>query len=293
MLPLPPPPLPPSLEGLVYRAGESGRDPFAGVRGVLFDVYGTLFTSAAGDIEAGNAAEAGGQSGAAEGSAGRENPGAPLPGFGDTGTPGELKEYFRSAVREIRGKLAARTAWPEVRTEEIWAAFIRERGLGANPRELALRYELAVNPVYPMPGALETLKKLKGAGLTLGIISNAQFYTPLLFAAFFGAFPEALGFEPRLLFYSFELGEAKPSPRLFTGALDRLAALGINGGDCLYVGNDMLNDIRPAAAAGFRTLLFAGDGRSLRLRQDEPQVRDLRPAALIRSLTDLRPLWDR
>jgi putative hydrolase of the HAD superfamily len=226
-----------------------------------------------------------------EDSGGGEDSALPIPGAG--GTLGELKNYFRSAVREIRGKAAVRTAWPEVRVEEIWGAFVRERGLAVEPRELALRYELAVNPVYPMPGAREVLRKLGAAGLTLGIISNAQFYTPLLFTAFFDASPENLGFDPGLLFYSCDLGEAKPSPRLFAKALDRLACLGIGGGDCLYVGNDMLNDIYPAAAAGFRTLLFAGDGRSLRLREDNPLIRDLRPSGVIRRLADLRGLWER
>ncbi|MDR2403780.1 MAG: HAD family hydrolase [Spirochaetaceae bacterium] len=293
MLPLPPPPLPPALEALVYRPGKSGRNPFAGVRGVLFDVYGTLFSSAAGDIETGNNAGTGDRGSPPENSTNRETPDTPFPGIGEAIVLGELKAYFRSAVREIREKLTARTAWPEVRAEEIWAAFIRERGLAVNPRELALRYELAVNPVYPMPGALEILKTLRAAGLSLGIISNAQFYTPFLFAAFFGALPEALGFEPRLLFYSYELREAKPSPRLFAKALDQLTALGIRSGDCLYVGNDMLNDIHPAAALGFQTLLFAGDGRSLRLRQGNPLVQDLRPTGVIRSLADLKALWDR
>jgi putative hydrolase of the HAD superfamily len=258
---------------------------------VLFDVYGTLFTSAAGDIEA--AYQSGeGETGEAPGSGtgGGMGPDGPVPGIGGSCTLGELKSYFRSAVREIRAKLSARTAWPEIRAEGIWAAFIRERGLAISPRELALRYELAVNPVYPMPGAQEILRELLAAGLTLGIISNAQFYTPLLFEAFFGAAPDALGFDPGLLIYSYELGEAKPSPRLFSKALDRLALLEIPGENCLYVGNDMLNDIRPAATLGCKTLLFAGDGRSLRLRQDKPLIRDLKPTGIIRDLAGLRVL---
>ncbi|GHT78050.1 hypothetical protein FACS1894130_03980 [Spirochaetia bacterium] len=51
------------------------------------------------------------------------------------------------------------------------------------------------------------------------------------------------------------------------------------------VGNDMLNDTVPAA--GFKTLLFAGDGRSLRLRQDNPLTEDVRPTAVIRRLADI------
>ncbi|MEQ8837627.1 MAG: HAD family hydrolase, partial [Lacipirellulaceae bacterium] len=50
----------------------------------------------------------------------------------------------------------------------------------------------------------------------------------------------------------------------------------ITPAETLYVGNDMRNDIWPAAKVGFKTALFAGDERSLRLREDEPN-RDQRP----------------
>jgi putative hydrolase of the HAD superfamily len=231
---------------------------------VLFDVYGTLFTSAAGDITGG------------DGGAGA--PDALIAEYALDCTGEGLKRYFREAVSRSHRESAA--AYPEVRVEALWAGFLRGRDI--DPGEFALRYELAVNPVYPMPGALEVLKTLKARGFVLGLISNAQFFTPLLFDAFFGASPEKLGFDPDLLIYSFEIGEAKPSPVLFTRAVRGLAALGIEPGLCLYVGNDMLKDIRPAAAAGFKTVLYAGDGRSLRLRDNTPG-----PWGVIRSLADL------
>jgi putative hydrolase of the HAD superfamily len=243
---------------------------------VLFDVYGTLFTSAAGDIQNGQdgeGEEAGGT--AALDALAREYTGQPR--------GKELTAYFRRAVGNIHRERAFQTPFPEVRVEEIWAGFLRSREaaggnrsfpsaqtLGEAAEELALRFELGVNPVYPMPGAGETLEGLKKAGYVLGLISNAQFFTPLLFDAFFGAPPEALGFDPSLLIYSYEAGEAKPSPRLFSRALDRLAPRGIGGENCLYVGNDMRNDIAGAAAVGCQTALFAGDGRSLRLREAGP-----------------------
>jgi putative hydrolase of the HAD superfamily len=270
MAPNPPPALPPALEKLVY----PGREPLGGLRAALFDVYGTLFISAAGDI------------------AGGETAGGDLDALIAEYVPdctGEgLRDYFREAV--LRRHRESKAAYPEVRVEEIWAGFFRDRraaGRGAeiDPREFALRYELALNPVYPMPGALETIGALKARGFVLGLVSNAQFFTPLLFEAFFGASPEGLGFDPGLLIYSFEAGEAKPSPALFTRAVRGLESLGIEPGSCLYVGNDMLKDIRPAAAAGFKTVLFAGDGRSLRLRDQGPA-----PQGIVRSLADLSAL---
>jgi putative hydrolase of the HAD superfamily len=295
LVPIPPPDPPPPLAGLLYSGaplrelpGISGE----GIRGVLFDVYGTLFISAAGDIS-GTGSDplvSGGLEKALDALAGEYAP---------QYRGEELRSYFHSEIRRRHEEI--KLPYPEVSFDEIWTDFLRKlRGKGGpkttaleaclpeqEGRELALRYELAVNPVFPMPGARETLERLRQAGFILGLISNAQFFTPLLFDAFFGAPPEKLGFDPGLLIYSYELGEAKPSPRLFSLAKKRLKALGVSAENCLYVGNDMLKDIAPASAAGFKTALFAGDRRSLRFRQEEPLVRNLKPQVIIRRLQDL------
>jgi putative hydrolase of the HAD superfamily len=215
----------------------------------------------------------------------------------------DLRAYFHKSLDKLLGTLRLTTEYPEVRVEEIWARFLEETSGGAarggdtaraggaarGARELALRYELAVNPVFPMPGAMDAITRLAESGLVLGIISNAQFFTPLLFDAFFGGPPEKIGFNPGLLFYSFEFGEAKPSPRLFAAAAGRLAAMGIAAEQCLCLGNDMRNDIAAALDAGFAAALFAGDGRSLRLREGECEEASAcpRPSYIIDSLADL------
>ena len=262
-----------------------------GIRAVLFDLYGTLFVSAAGEITAAhdsnhtNSAKLRGEKTSKE-------------------IPETMKDYFLHAVQSRHEKArAAGIRCPEVRAEEIWAAYegtipaawepgksaiVGNAGVsGVDGCELALRYELANNPVYPMPHAETALRSLAAKGYTMGIISNAQFYSPLLFNAFFNASPAGMGFDPDLLIYSFEEREAKPSPRLFTIARERLNLQGIKPEETLYVGNDMRNDIVPAAEAGFKTALFAGDRRSLRLREDDPGCSGKKPTVII---NDLRAL---
>jgi putative hydrolase of the HAD superfamily len=257
----------------------------AGIRAYLFDVYGTLFTSASGDI--GVLACVGGERPeaslrrAAEDIRIREllapfGPGAALP---------DLVRRFRAAVMEEHERLRGKTAWPEIDVRQIWAKILRVPEEAA--QEFSLRFELAVNPVYPMPGLADMLQKLRAAGFPLGLVSNAQFFTPLLFTAFLDRPPEELGFFPRLCVYSFLEGEAKPSPRLFRKAAEGLAALDIRPEEALYAGNDMRNDIWAAKQAGLRAALFAGDDRSLRLREDDPHCAGLKPDLVLKSMTDL------
>jgi putative hydrolase of the HAD superfamily len=49
----------------------------------------------------------------------------------------------------------------------------------------------------------------------------------------------------------------------------------------------MLNDILPAQTTGFRTALFAGDKRSLRLRRDNPRCSNLKPDMVLTDLVQL------
>ncbi len=94
--------------------------------------------------------------------------------------------------------------------------------------------------------------------------------------------------EPDLCVWSYEVGEAKPSPELFRRLSERLeASRKLSPRECLYVGNDMLNDISAAAAAGYRTALFAGDARSLRLRAGDPRCSDVHPDVTITRLGDI------
>ncbi|MCL2066137.1 MAG: HAD family hydrolase [Treponema sp.] len=268
-----PPRLPPEWERPKFSR------PLTGIKAVLFDVYGTLFCSAAGDI--GSTVKAACENAALEALA-RE--------YGLTGK--EMTLYFREQAALIHGSMPVQ--YPEIRAEEIWTDFLRRREMaggalcGEKGRELALRFELAVNPVYPMPGALEAISTLRDAGVVLGIISNAQFYTPLLFEAFFNAPPKKLGFSESLIIYSFEMGEAKPSPRLFETAASRLEELDIKAAECAFAGNDMLSDIYGAVNAGFKGVLFAGDSRSLRLREGDKRLKNHQPSLIIQNLIDLK-----
>jgi putative hydrolase of the HAD superfamily len=267
-----------------------------GVRAVAFDVYGTLLISGTGDV--GTAASA-------------DRPAALADALRDAGFVvrstqaadagvRSLADHIQRAHTRLRGR---GLECPEVEIRDIWAdvlADLRAQGLveGEYDRErverLAIAFECRVNPVWPMPHAVATLARLRASGRLLAIVSNAQFYTPLVIEATLGAAPAALGFADERCVWSYRLLEAKPSTALY----ERLAAHleqreGVAPHEVLYVGNDIRNDIWPAQRVGFRTALFAGDQRSLRLREDDPACRGVQPDAVIHTLTRVTEMINR
>ncbi len=252
-------------------------NPLPDLRAVLFDIYGTLFISAAGDIGTCLATD-----GDRAFRAALEAVGLP--------PAGGVALLTRAIEAEHARKRAMGIDYPEVDIVAIWRTVLERLGLSAPEatlRRLALEYELRVNPVWPMPGLAETIDALRRRGLRLGVVSNAQFFTPLLFPAFLGRSLEELGFAPRLCFYSWRVGVAKPSRRLYDLAVVELARQGIEPHQVLYVGNDRRNDVWPADRVGFRTGLFAGDARSLRLREDDPRCRDVQPTCVFKTLPQI------
>lgn len=243
---------------------------------VLFDIYGTLFISGSGDI----------------GIAKRETRNKKTLEILfhkyhiNKSVDVVLAELFSSIERSHAVLIKKGIDYPEIEIDRIWSEILGNDDL-ETVRDFASEFELIVNPVYPMPNLKKTLTALRSKKKVLGIISNAQFFTPEMFVWFFGSRPEALGFQPELLLYSYRHGYAKPSGFLFELAAQKLLARKIRTDRVLYVGNDMRNDIYPAKMAGMKTALFAGDQRSLRLRETEENCRHLSADIIITDLVQL------
>ncbi|MBC8205990.1 MAG: HAD family hydrolase [Kiritimatiellales bacterium] len=281
-----------------------------GIETILFDIYGTLLVSGSGDVgtaAAADSAEALIQSLIVSGYA------------GDLERAGELGPELLHAEIEHWHKAARENGidFPEVEISRVWKKVLeRLQTLGLlkpdddaqKILQLAVEYECRVNPAWPMPDARQTIDNLRSRGFRLGIVSNAQFYTPLMIEALFGTPLEALGFEKELCVFSYKQLMAKPAVELFHSiggreaaqmcgkerkdwqAPETCAAKGGNKVDwstTLYVGNDMLNDIWTAAQVGCRTCLFAGDRRSLRLREKDKRCKKLVPDAIVDHLFQL------
>jgi putative hydrolase of the HAD superfamily len=259
-----------------------------GIRAVLFDLYGTLFISASGEV--GTSRESacdGALSGALE-----------ALGIRPTRPLGRAVQCLFDVIEELHA--ASRQAgieYPEVDIVEVWRRVLTELArqgiLKEGPRQradlerLAVEYEARANPVWPMPGLEACLRSLSDKGLLLGVLSNGQFYTRELFAALLGQPAEFWGIDGELQYYSYQHGRAKPGLDLYQMAAEALSRRRIEPAAVLCVGNDMLNDVWPAREVGFRTALYAGDRRSLRLRQEDPRIDAISPEIVLTRLADL------
>jgi len=257
------------------------------VRAVAFDVYGTLLTSGCGEV---------GATAVATGRCIREAFRAA--GLSVEPAAGERAAALLAAdiAAEHQRRRQQGVVYPEIDVRRTWRRVIRiliTEGLAAGPvradliRRLAVEVECRLNPAWPMPGVAPTIRGLVRARLTLGIVSNAQFYTPLVLSAFPGLHWRPAIFPRDLCAWSYRLREAKPSDALLSCTLNALASRGIWPAQTLCIGNDMRNDILPASRAGCRTALFAGDARSLKRRAGDSSVRGVEPDLVLTDLTQL------
>jgi putative hydrolase of the HAD superfamily len=194
--------------------------------------------------------------------------------------PDDFKECLHALIAEDHERAkAVGIPWPEV---DAISVFMRVLGLPPQAAAKAcVAWECMANPCAAMPGAADFLGLCRQASLPLGIVSNAQFYTPLFIQAAFGVEMAALGLKESLSFWSYRTGRAKPDRFMYDQAAEALAAMDIAVAEVLYVGNDALNDCAAAGEAGFMTALFAGDDRSFRPRESSPRVAATPPDTVV------------
>lgn len=259
------------------------------IRAVVFDVYGTLFSSGVGDISLSNEGDR------------NEALQNTLTDHGISIIDADNSEPLdRTLYEHIEQHQKIRRAegieFPEVEIRNVWKDFtdgLIKEGRIKTPapidiETLVIDFETRVNPTQPMPSLETTLASLRGNGTIMSIISNAQFYTPLLFQAFLGQSYDSLGLCPDSSVWSYRLLEGKPSQQLYRDSAEKLEQhYGIRAEEVLYIGNDMRNDIWPAQAIGFKTALFSGDHLSLRRRKNDSDCRDILPDLEITALSQL------
>lgn len=255
------------------------------VQAVIFDLYGTLLISGAGDVGS---------------DAGTDDEEAFTQALVDAGWRHD--DIFKLATNGIdllqkgikhdqQKRREQGHIYPEIDIIQVWEKVLNTLQLAPEQdhqiKKLAISYECRINPTWPMPGMIETIYGLKDRDIQLGIISNAQFYTPLIFRALTDSSLVDMGFDPALILWSYQKLAGKPSPALFEHLNNHFICKGILPDNILYVGNDMFKDILPASRTGWRTALFAGDKRSLRLHENNEKIAGIQADLIIDDLRQL------
>jgi len=262
---------------------------------VVFDIYGTLLISGSGEV--GSLTESGGNKTiypdfygpVAECNFEINEPSAPF--------NQRCYQLYRELIESRHINLKSEDIdFPEVDILSIWflllsdliktgtiAGAVNEQSL----IELSLLYEIYNNPTWLMPGAATTLEHLHSKNFLLGIVSNAQFYTKIILEALLDRTIEETGFLNSLVSWSFQNRKAKPSLDLFSSVQIFIQKHSITPQQVVYVGNDMLNDMYTSHQLGYRTILFAGDERSLRLRKEKEMLQSFHADAIITGLPQL------
>jgi putative hydrolase of the HAD superfamily len=266
------------------------------VKVMIFDIYGTIMISASGDIEESDISARN-----LEQSLHAAGIQMTVPVSGRNEILLEMLESFRDEIEGVHERdRGPDKPYPEVDILKIWDTILdrqRER------KNLTIRdamcikcftfvFETLSNTIYPMPGMKEVIYRLSAKGMPLGIISNAQFYTPGILNFFLnGTITDDVNvppFDPEITVFSFRHQRAKPDPWLFEIVRKQCTdKYGISPSEILFLGNDMFRDIYPAHLAGFKTALFAGDSRSLRLRKEKAEVDHIAPDYIITGLDQL------
>ena len=179
--------------------------------------------------------------------------------YGADPDPSDIKKAFSRAFKSAP-PLAFGNVSPEERKrleKEWWRAIVesvyREIGMfdEFDPHFDEL-FEVFRGGAWTLfPETADALSSLKGAGYTLGIISNfdSRVYDVMKELGIYEYFD--------VFVISSEAGHAKPSHGIFSMALERA---GRESHEVLHVGDDLCNDFHGARALGIRALLLDREG---------------------------------
>lgn len=191
----------------------------------IFDLYGTLI-----DIKTDESGRAFWQTVAAELGVGRL--------------------WWRSVRREYLTlcKEKSLSSDHEFELLDVFCDMLRAHGKDAGGAQTLARVfrRASMKKLRVFPHVAEMLCDLRAAGAGVYLLSNAQ-------ACFTRDELDACGLTSLFdgIVISSDVGVKKPSSKIFEIALEKF---GVSADDCIYVGNDMRDDVMGASGAGIRTV---------------------------------------
>jgi FMN phosphatase YigB (HAD superfamily) len=284
-------------------------EPLLGIRGVAFNIYGTLLRISDGELFVKHpqavrmeiALEKTIKEFGMWNSMTR-HPGAPWKGL--------IIRYDRHFDEQRLATTPTLGDVPEVDAVVLWMKLIRlleqkeytydasEYGnLEQFGEKVAYFFQSSLQGLEAEENALEAVRALFQVGIRVGVVADAQRFTPVQMLRAFrrqGTLPtlDEL-FDPALVTLSYREGIRKPSRSLYQHALERFRRVGIAASQVLMVGTRIRDDLAIAKEFGMRTALFAADRTSLVATREELSDPEKRPDRLLTSLTQLRQIVGR
>jgi FMN phosphatase YigB (HAD superfamily) len=299
----------PRVSKLVPVAARAHDKPLAGIKAVVWNLYGTLLRVTDGELLLSHHTELRMQV-ALEKTIGEFNmwnsmtrkPGAPWE---------HILPRYRAALEDI--ELTAKVApgdFGHANGSSAWRRILEMLGqkeyqydkafygsLDQLSEKIAYFFQLCLQGVEAAPNATAALTAVSQSGLVQGLLTDAQPFTLIQALRAFGQQgklpPLNELFDPACLILSCQLGVRKPSPTLYDTCLQRFAEKGIQPGEILYVGNRLQSDLAVAKQLGIKTALYVGDKLSLQASSAEIKHKVLRPKRLLTDLKQISNIVDR
>jgi FMN phosphatase YigB (HAD superfamily) len=284
-------------------------EPLVGIRGVAFNIYGTLLRISDGElffvhpqaVRMEIALEKTIKEFGMWNSMTRQ-PGAPWKGM--------LVRYERALDEQRLATTHTLGDTPEVDSALLWLKMIhllahkeytydvaRYGTLEEFSEKIAFFFHSSLQGIEAEEGALQALRGLFQAGIRVGLVADAQRFTPVQMLRAFRQQGTLRSldelFDPALATLSYREGIRKPSRSLYQHALERFRRMGIAASQVLMVGTRVADDLAIAKDVGMRTALLAADRTSLAAKREELADPETRPDRLLTSLTQLREIVGR
>lgn len=158
--------------------------------------------------------------------------------------------------------------------------------------KIAYFFHASLQGTEPSAGLLATLQTIAEAGFVQGALADGQVFTAtqlLRGCLSQGRLPPAGQLlDERVGTWSYAEGVRKPSKSLYQRAAERFQQRGLEPGQVLVVSSRLRDDLAVAKSVGFRTALFAGDKLSLKATLSDLQDPAVKPDRLLTELSQLR-----
>ncbi|MCA9037483.1 MAG: HAD family hydrolase [Planctomycetaceae bacterium] len=223
--------------------------------------------------------------------------------------PGPPWQSLISLYRDIAGRLSMiaterRGDYTEVDMVDVWQSIITrlfekeyqfDEGHFGNLRQfsekVAFFFHRNLQATEARENAVRAMHELASLDVLQGLLADGQSYSLVQVLHDLGQ-QDALPplheiFRPETLLFSTQLGIRKPSKTLFEYAVSRARSIGIPASAIVHVSCRLSTDLAPAKAAGMKTILLAAEKTGLEVSSAQMKDPATRPDRLITNLNQL------